>query len=138
MKFGIELPKTIERARKIDEETGTALWTDAIKKEMSTVMVSFEFLPEDIKAPVGYAQLTCHLIFDCKSGSLARKARFVRDRHKLEDPDVITYASVVSRESVHLALVLAALNGLNVLAADAEEAYLNAPCREKLLHEMWR
>jgi hypothetical protein len=56
----------------------------------------------------------------------------VRDGHKLEDPDVCTYASVVSRESVRLAFMLAALNGLGVLAADAEGAYLNAPSREKL------
>jgi hypothetical protein len=33
---------------------------------------------------------------------------------------------------VRLAFMLAALNGLDILAADAEGAYLNAPSREKL------
>jgi hypothetical protein len=63
---------------------------------------------------------------------LARKAQFFLDGHKLEDPEVCTYASVVSRESVRLAFMLAVLNGLDVLAADAEGAYLNVPSREKL------
>ena len=120
MKFGIEVPNTMERAIKLDEENGNTFWTEAIKKEMSTVMVAFEILPEGSKPPPGYAELTCHLVFDLKAGSLLRKARFCGDGHKLEDPDVCTYASVVSRESVRLAFMLAALNGLDILAADAE------------------
>ena len=43
-----------------------------------------------------------------------------------------TYASVVSRESVRIALTLAALNGLEIVSADCEAAYLNAPCVERL------
>ena len=46
--------------------------------------------------------------------------------------DVPTYASVVSRESVRIAFTVAALNGLSVLSADCEGAYLNAKPREKL------
>jgi hypothetical protein len=45
---------------------------------------------------------------------------------------VNTYASVVSRESVRIALTLAALNDLQILSADIQGAYLNAPCREKI------
>ena len=41
-KFGIELPKTVERALKIDEEKGTTFWRDAIRKEMNTVKVAFD------------------------------------------------------------------------------------------------
>jgi hypothetical protein len=48
------------------------------------------------------------------------------------EPESLTYASVVSRESVCLSLMLAALNGLDVLQADAEGAYLNAKTTEKL------
>ena len=71
-------------------------------------------------------------IFDVKHGTLQRKARYVADGHKLEDPECSTYASVVSRESVRLAFLIAGLNGLEVMAADAEGAYLNAKSREKL------
>ena len=43
------------------------------------------------------------------------------------------YASVVSRDSVHIGFLLAALNDLDVLGADvAGASYLNAPCHEKV------
>ena len=44
----------------------------------------------------------------------------------------MTYASVVSRESVHIILTLAALNGLDVLSSDIQNAYLTAPTKEKI------
>ena len=50
----------------------------------------------------------------------------------VDSTDVPTYASVVSRESVRIAFTLAALNGLDVLSADCEGAYLNAQPRERL------
>ena len=64
---------------------------------------------------------------------LTAKARYVADGHKTADlPFSMTYASVVSRESVRIAFLVAALNGLEVEAADIQQAYLNAPCGEKL------
>ena len=42
-----------------------------------------------------------------------------------------TYAGVVSRESVRIAFTYAALNGLDVWAADLQNAFLQAPCSEK-------
>ena len=62
-----------------------------------------------------------------------RKARFVAGGHTTEVPDsVITYSSVVSRDSVRIALTIAALNGLKVMACDIQNAYLTADCREKI------
>ena len=49
-----------------------------------------------------------------------------------DPPASITYASVVSRDSVRIALTLAALNDLNVMTADLQNAYLNADCGEKI------
>ena len=43
-KFGIEIPKTVERALQIDEENGNTYWRDAIAKEMKTVSVAFDVL----------------------------------------------------------------------------------------------
>eukprot|EP00956_Cyclotella_meneghiniana_P027526 scaffold61861_cov42-Cyclotella_meneghiniana.AAC.2 len=60
-----------------------------------------------------------------------RKARWVKDGHKHPDPDASNYAGVVSRESVRIALTYAALNDLDVLAADIRNAYLQAPSSEK-------
>ena len=42
-----------------------------------------------------------------------------------------TYAGVVSRESVRIAFTYAALNGLDVWAADVHNTFLQAPCSEK-------
>ena len=50
---------------------------------------------------------------------MTRKARLVAGEHKHKDvPVYVTYSSVVSRESVRIAFLVTALNGLNVLAAD--------------------
>ena len=64
--------------------------------------------------------------------TLVRKARFVASGHMTGEPESLTYASVVSRESVRLLLMLAALNGLDVLQANVEGAYLNTKSAEKL------
>jgi hypothetical protein len=50
-------------------------------------------------------------------------------------PASITYSSVVSRDSVQLAFLIAALNDLDILSCDIGNAYLNAPCREKIWFE---
>jgi hypothetical protein len=60
-----------------------------------------------------------------------RKARFVAGGHTTDAPHVMTYASVFSRESVSIALTLAALNDLYVMMGDIDNAYLTAPITEK-------
>ena len=47
-------------------------------------------------------------------------------------PASITYASVVTRETVRIALMLAALNDLEVKAGDVLNAYLTAQILEKI------
>jgi hypothetical protein len=44
----------------------------------------------------------------------------------------LTYASMVSRESIRIAFLIAALNDLEILAADISNAYQHAPCRERV------
>jgi hypothetical protein len=44
----------------------------------------------------------------------------------------LTYSSVVSRDSVRIAFLLATLLDVNVMSCDISNAYLNAPCREKI------
>jgi Reverse transcriptase (RNA-dependent DNA polymerase) len=59
-----------------------------------------------------------------------RKARFVAGGHVTDPPTSQMYASVVSRDSVRIAFLIAALNDLDILSADVQGAYLNAPCKE--------
>ena len=83
--------------------------------------------------PPGYQEICCHMIFDIKMGkNFRRKARMVADGHRTETRAALTYYSVVSRDSVRIALTIAALKDLSVLACDIQNAYLTGKCREKV------
>ncbi len=53
-----------------------------------------------------------------------RKARFVADGHKTKTPAAMCYSSVVSRDSVRIALTIAALNDLDIMACDIQNLHL--------------
>jgi hypothetical protein len=138
-KFGIRIPKTVEEAFRIDEETGTTFWRDAIAKELAKVRVAFEVsdIPPELmrkgQVKPGYQEIKCHWVFDVKmDGLFTRKARLVAGGHTTEAPATMTYSSVVSRDSIRLAFLIAALNDIEICAADVGNAYLNAPCKEKI------
>jgi hypothetical protein len=61
-----------------------------------------------------------------------RKARLVANGNETESPAALTYSSVVSRDSVRIALLVASLNDLQLLSCDIQNAYLTADCREKI------
>ena len=137
-KFGVRLPKDAAEALRIDEETGTDFWRKALEKELRKVRVAWEVRDDlDIhkvrsgKELIGYTEITCHMVFDVKM-DFTRKARFVAGGHLTDAPETVTYSSVVSRDSVRIALLAAELNGLDVMSCDVGNAYLNAPCREKV------
>jgi len=135
--MGIKVPKTIEQVYALDKMNGNTFWQEAIKKEMHHVLPAFKDTNcalEDIKAHaalVGYQRIRCHLVFDVKM-DFTCKARFVAGGHITDPPEFSTYSSVVSRETVRIAFLLAALNGLAVCAADVGNTYLNADCAEKI------
>jgi hypothetical protein len=139
-KFGIKLPHSVDEALEIDKLTGTDHWEKAIDKEMAKVKVAWKrkegVTVEDVrkgkvKDMIGFQEIGCHMVFDVKM-DFTRKARFVAGGHTTEAPSSVTYSSVVSRDSVRLAFTIAALNGLDLMACDLENAYLNAPCKEKI------
>ena len=83
--------------------------------------------------PRGFQEIKCHMIFDVKIGeNFRRKARLVAGGHTTDAPATLTYSSVVSRDSVRIALTITALNGLEVMACDIKNAYLTADCHEKI------
>jgi hypothetical protein len=133
-KFGVKIPKSVEEAKRIDDENGDTLWWDAICKEMKNVRPAFEVWEKPIsELPPGYQKITGHMVFDVKMGeNFRRKARFVADGHKTKTPAALCYSSVVSRDSVRIALTIAALNDLDILACDIQNAYLTADCRERV------
>ena len=62
---------------------------------------------------------------------LTRKARFITGGHITAPSTCMTYASVVRRESVCIAFLLAALNKMDTLTGNIGNAYLNAYKTEK-------
>ena len=114
----------------MDHKNGNDFWIRAIEKEMSNVGIAFEILNQDETAPVGWSKESGHLIFDVKM-DFSRKARWVLDGHRSADPVGYTYAGVVSRDIVCIALTYAALNDIDVLVADIHNAFLQAPSSQK-------
>jgi hypothetical protein len=130
-KFGIRLPHSVEEALRFDAETGTDYWRKAIEKEMRNVLPAFEFRDDD-KMPIGYEYIRCHMVFDVKIGDLTRKARFCANGNETDPPKDSTFSTVVSRDTVRMFFLLAALHGTDILSADIQNAYLNAPVKEKI------
>jgi len=130
-KFGIRMPKSVKEALQIDQDTGTDFWRKAIDKEMKNVMVAFKYTTaEDLDK--NSEHIVCHMIFDIKM-DLTRKARLVAGGHMTVAPSKdTTYSSVVSRDSLRIMFTIAALNDLDILSADVQNAYLCAPTTENI------
>ena len=139
-KYGVRLPKSVADAVRIDRENGNTFWQDSLNNEMSKAKVAYEHVkgyePGDVRkgkvdALKGYQEITCHIIFDVKM-DFTRKAQFVANGSRTHTPPSVCYSSVVSRESVRLAFLVAAFHELDVFACDIGNAYLNAPCKERI------
>jgi hypothetical protein len=99
---------------------------------MQNVRIAFEKYNGDPNLLVGYTQITGHLVFDAKCGeNFWRKARYCADGHKTGVPASVTYGTVVSRDLVRILLTIPALNDLEILGADVQNAFLAAPNKEK-------
>ena len=83
---------------------------------------------------IGFQEIGCHLVFDIKM-DYTRKACFVASGHPASAPSLLTYSSVVLCDSICLAFLIAALNDIDIMSCDLENAYLNAPCHEKIWFE---
>ena len=98
---------------------------------MKNVKVAFKFLEEGERISVGYKWIKCHLIFDVKM-DFTCKARFIAGGHMTDPASTITYSSIISRDSIRIAFLLATLNDVDLLPTDIVNAYLNAPTRERV------
>ena len=72
------------------------------------------------------------MVFDVKMEDFRQKVQLVAGGHMTKAPPTITYASVVSQETVRLALTIAALNDLEVKVGDVLNAYITAPITKKV------
>ena len=98
---------------------------------MKNVSPAFEFLDSGAPAPLFHKYISLHMIFNVKM-DFTRKCRLVVGGHMTNPPTSMTYSSVVSRDSVRIAFSIAALNDLDILAADVSNAYIQATTKEKV------
>ena len=85
------------------------------------------------QVPSGFQEIKCHMIFDIKIGeNFCRKAQLVAGGHTTEAPATLTYSLVVSRDSIWIALTVVALNELEVMACNIQNAYLTTDCCKKI------
>ena len=77
-------------------------------------MIAFKLINEGENPPPTYQEIRYHMIFDIKMEYLRRKDLYVAGGHANVAPPTLMYASFVLRESVCIALTLAALNDLEV------------------------
>ena len=90
------------------------------------------FLEDHQPLPEGYEQIPYHFVFDAKFDG-RKKGRLVAGGHKAPFvPENETYSGVVSIETIRMAFVLAAMNNLDVCAADIWTDFLYGKTREKV------
>ena len=96
-KFGIQIPKSVEEAKCLDQENGDSQWWEAICNEMRNVRPVFEVWEKDVEhIPPGYQQIKCHMIFDVKMGENlgARPGLLLGDtaqKHPRHSPILLLY-----------------------------------------------
>jgi hypothetical protein len=106
------------------------------RKDMKNVRIALKILNGYKLVPPTYQEIQCHMIFDVKMEDFRQKERFVGGGHTTDTPYAMTYTSVVSRESVRIALTLAALNDLDVKMAGIHNDYLTPPVMEMVWTEL--
>ena len=123
----------MKHAKEIDEENGNTLWIYAIRLEIKNVRIAFETYKGDSNKLVGYQEITGHIVFDIKLGENFRlKARYCADGHNTESPAALIYSTVMSCDSVSIILTTVDMNGLEVMGADVQNAFLTALYKEKI------
>ena len=131
-KFGVEVPRSSKHAFALDKLNGDTLWKAAFDKELAEINMHKTFRearPDDDLSD--YKRLPYHVIFDCKFDG-RRKARLVVNGSKSDPPKEDIYSGVVNTDNVRLAFQIAAMNGLDVCAADVSTAFLYGKSREKV------
>lgn len=129
-KYGIEIPRDLSHAHELDQTNENTLSMDAYDAQMREISVDFEILENGQKTPPMWKWSNRHLFFDVKI-DFTRNNLWVKSRHKTSNPEISSYAGVISRESIQIALTYAALHGINIMSGDMQSVYLQMPLSEK-------
>ena len=122
----------VVQAYALDKNDVNTLCTDVIAKETKGMSPAFKKSENGKIVPIGYQRANCHIIFDVKMEYFRRKARLVAGGHVAEPPLAISYAGLVSRDTVRIVMEFAALNDLPVKVAYIQNARITAPVMDKI------
>ena len=92
--------------------------------------MAFKILPDGKKAPIGHQFVQCHVVFDIKIEDFRSETRLVAGDHMTKAPATIMYASVLSRKTVRMALMVTTLNDPEVKLGDILNACVQTPITE--------
>jgi hypothetical protein len=133
-KYGFEIPRTFDHAKRLDDKHGTTKWQTATELEFAQLdeYDTFTNLGKGGKPPSDeYKKIRVHLVYDVKHDG-RHKARCVADGHLTDVPIDSVYSGVVSLRGIRMLIFLAELNQLETWATDIGNAYLEAETSEKL------
>jgi len=133
VKYGIRIPRDVEEAFELDKANGNTDWADAIHKEISTLiqMGCFEFKSPEYKPGPDYQFAPLRMIFEAKPCG-RKKARLVAGGHLVDSSGISTRSTVVSAYSSRLMDIIAHRDGLTKKTGDVGNAFITAPCLEKV------
>jgi len=131
-KFGIEVPRSVAHALYLDRVNGNHLWQEAIENELRQINEYKTFRKlihgESID---DYTKIPYHMVFDVKF-DLRQKARLVAGGNHTDPSKEDIFSGIVGMETVRLGFLIAAMNGLDVCAADIGNAFLYGRTHEKV------
>ena len=132
-KYGLEVPRTWKDVMRLDGESGTTRWQDAINKEVDALIEQdcFDFKTPNFKPATDYQFCMLHFVYDIKQ-DLRYKARLVCNGKLVDAGDLSTRATVVKTVSVRLLDIIAASQDLKVLTGDIGNAFVQATTNEKV------
>ncbi len=104
---------------------------------MKNVQVAFNAQEDGKNVPHSFLFVKCHMIFNIKMEDFRCKAHLFAGGYMTNVPATYTYTSVIMCETVCIALMLAALNLLEVMAANIMNAYITAQCKSEDLDHSW-
>ena len=94
-------------------------------------MPAFDLVSGGERASPGYSKASGHIVFDVNM-DLIRKTRFVENRHLNPDPIDSNFAGLVTWDSVRIIFTYAAVNGLDIYAADIKSTCYKLPHLRKI------
>ena len=132
-KYGIEVPRNTKHAEELDAQHGNSLWKEVCQKEIASLLslCCFDFCPPDSKPGPDNQFVNLTMIYEVKQDG-CRKAHLVVGGHLVDPCGIGTCSTVVKGVSVRLLDVIAHHDNLKVLCGDVGNAFVTAPCLEKV------